>query len=99
MKKHIGLILGLLLFVLNLIDCLFTQHWVDLGGYGSEMNPLMRFLMEEIGGWWTVPKIFIGLIGGILVAFYWKRFRSVRVATMIVLSVYILLTCYHLMLL
>ena len=49
-------------YALNIIDYLFTSHWVNLYGISIEGNPLGRWMYEnDIAG---IVKIFI--VGGLL---------------------------------
>ena len=76
-----GLIFGLILCILNLADGFLTLWLIHLYGFSIEYNPLMRYLME-IGSPWFLLKSLCGLFVGILVLFYWGRFRLVRVTTL-----------------
>lgn len=49
-------------YALNIIDYLFTSHWVNLYGLSAEGNPLGRWLFEN--GLAGVFKIFI--VGGLM---------------------------------
>ena len=52
----------LLAYQLNIIDYLFTRHWVNLYGIDIEGNPLGRWMYEnDLAG---IVKIFI--VGGLL---------------------------------
>lgn len=83
----------LITYILNIIDYLFTTHWVNKFGIGIEFNPFGRWLYENNIAW--VFKIMIvGILFFILYKFY-DRYKLARICSYVILAVYSLLFIYH----
>ena len=81
-------------YLLNIIDYLFTSHWVNLYGISIEGNPLGRWMYEnDLVG---IVKIFI--VGGLLAVMGICIRLKPKLAwtAYIPLVVYGLIVCYHL---
>lgn len=81
-------------YLLNIIDYLFTSHWVNLYGISIEGNPPMRWLFEnDLAG---IVKIFI--VGGVFLLLGWlfKRYPKYKWTSLIPTTVYGLIVIYHL---
>ena len=84
-------------YALNIIDYLFTSHWVNLYGINIEGNPLGRWMYEnDIAG---IVKIFI--VGGLLavMGYFINRYPKYAYTAYIPLVVYGLIDIYHLIIL
>lgn len=46
-----------LLVALNVVDVVLTNYILDRGG--EELNPIVRFSMDELGALWFLPKVLI----------------------------------------
>lgn len=83
----------LLAYTLNIIDYLFTSHWVNLYGLSAEGNPFGRWLFENnVAG---IVKIFI--VGGVflLLGYLFKRYPKYKWVAYIPLVVYGVIAIYH----
>lgn len=94
---RVGLKIGILIFVLNLLDGILTLCWTRKCGYSAEANPLMLLLMDGLGDWFLAPKVLVGLVTGVFCMLYWERFRSTRIAMKTVTYIYIGIIVYHLL--
>lgn len=83
----------LISYLLNIIDYLFTAHWVNLYGISIEGNPLGRWMFENNVAW--VFKILI--VGGLfaVLGYFIKRYRKAAIAAYIPLAVYTVIVIYH----
>lgn len=84
-------------YLLNIIDYLFTSHWVNLYGINIEGNPLGRWMFEnDLVG---IVKIFI--VGGLflLLGCLIKRYPKYKWIGLIPLVVYGLIVICHLIIL
>ena len=83
----------LIAYLLNILDYLFTRHWVNLYGIFIEGNPLGRWLFENnlVG----IVKIFI--VGGVLllIGHLLKRCPNIKWIAYIPLVVYGIIDIYH----
>ena len=80
-------------YFFNIIDLIFTTHWVNKFGIGIEFNPFGRWLYEKNMAW-----VFKIIIVGILLLILYKlcdRYKLARICSYIVLAVYSLLFIYH----
>lgn len=80
-------------YILNIIDYLFTAHWVNKFGIDIETNPLGRWMLENNVAW--VFKIFV--VGGlyILLLCLVKQHPKVVLVAYILLAVYAVIVIYH----
>lgn len=80
-------------YLLNIIDYLFTLHWVNLYGISIEGNPLGRWMFENNVAW--AFKIFAA--GGLFAAlgYFIKRTPKAIIAAYIPLGVYAAIVIYH----
>jgi len=90
-----GFNIAVSIFLLNLLDGIFTLLWVAFYGYSIEANPLMRAVMIQAGDWWLIPKILFGLMAAIIVTVFWKKYKSARIASIIVFLAYLGVVIYH----
>lgn len=83
-------------YILNIIDYLFTAHWVRKYGIKIEANPIGRWMFENNVAW--VFKIFI--VGGLFALLGYFIFKHPKTAWIayIPLGVYALLVIYHIFL-
>lgn len=84
-------------YILNIIDYLFTSHWVDLYGISVEGNPLGRWMLENNVAW--VFKILI--VGGIfaLLGYFIKQKPKAKWLAYIPVVVYGAIVIYHIVIL
>jgi hypothetical protein len=84
----------LIAYALNIIDYLFTSHWVNLYGLSAEGNPIGRWMFEN--GFAGVFKIFI--VGGLMAILGICIRKKPRLAwtAFIPLVVYAVIVIYHL---
>lgn len=80
-------------YVLNIIDYLFTRHWVNLYGIDIEGNPIGRWLIENH---LAVPVKVFG-VGGLLIVLYHalKKHPKWNWTSWLLLAVYSVLAIYH----
>ena len=86
-------------YILNIIDYIFTSHWINLYGLSSEANPIGRWMFEHNVVW--VFKIFVvgfflALIGVLIKdrpRYAWIPFIPLLVYGVIVLYHIIILLC------
>lgn len=80
-------------YLLNIIDYLFTAHWVSLYGISIEGNPLGRWMLEND----LVGVFKVSIIGGlfILLGCLFKRYPKYKWIGLIPLVVYGLIILYH----
>lgn len=80
-------------YILNIIDYLFTSHWVNLYGLSAEGNPLGRWMFEN--GFAGVFKIFI--VGGLFVTlgYFINRYPKYKRTGCIPILVYGSIVLYH----
>lgn len=86
----------LITYILNIIDYLFTVHWVRLYGIEAEMNPLFRWMLEHnIAGF---IKIFVA--GGILalIGYIYKLYPKYAWTAYILLTLYAAVDVYYIIL-
>ena len=80
-------------YALNIIDYLFTSHWVNLYGLSAEGNPIGRWLFENnVAG---IVKIFI--VGGFMAVMgvCIRKCPKAAWTALIPLAVYGLMVLYH----
>ena len=87
-------IILMIAYLLNIIDLIFTTHWVKLYGIGIEANPIGRWLYtNNIAGF---VKIFVvGCVFAVL-AHFLRRYRYMSWVAFIPLVAYGIITIYHL---
>jgi hypothetical protein len=80
-------------YILNIIDYIFTTHWVRKFGIEIEANPFGRWMYSHNVAW--VFKIFI--VGGLLavLGYFIKRYPNIAWIAYIPLVVYGLIAVYH----
>ena len=80
-------------YLLNIIDYLFTSHWVNLYGISIEGSPLGRWLFEnDLAG---VVKIFVvGALMAVL-GYLLNRYPKYKPVAVIPLVVYGFVVMYH----
>lgn len=93
MKKFAAFSLGILL-ILNLLDAVFTLHWVELG-LGVEQNPLMRELLERGAICFMLGKLALVSLGAWFMWIHLKR-RLAQVGAILITLVYAGVFCWHL---
>lgn len=76
-------------YFFNIIDYLFTTHWVNKFGIEIEFNPFGRWLYENNIAW-VFKIVIIGILLFILYKFC-DRYKLARICSYIVLAVYSLL--------
>ena len=86
----------MILLALALIDLLATMIWVD-AGIATELNPLMDYFLKLSLPSFAAAKLsftFVGVL--ILNKFNAHRNRLILTLSMILVALYSLLTCWHL---
>lgn len=84
-------------YILNIIDYIFTAHWVRKFGVEIEANPIGRWMFSHDVAW--VFKIFVvGVFFAVLGYFIKRNSKTVWVAH-ILLAVYALIVLYHIFIL
>ena len=80
-------------YLLNIIDYIFTAHWVRSYGIEVETNPFGRWLFENNVAW--AFKILI--VGGLfaVLGYFIKRYPKTAKIAYIPLVVYGLIVLYH----
>lgn len=80
-------------YLLNIIDYIFTSHWVDLYGINIEGNPFGRWLYEnDLVG---VFKIFIVGVFFAVLGYFIHRYPKYAYTAFIPLVVYGFIVLYH----
>lgn len=80
-------------YILNIIDYIFTAHWVRLCGIGIETNPIGRWMFENNVAW-VFKILIVGVIFAVLGYFIHRR-PQVSWVVYIPLAVYGLIVIYH----
>jgi hypothetical protein len=93
-----GSILGILLFIFNLVDIVSTSYLIALYGVDVEMNPLVKVMVGYMGMWWVVPKLFIGILASFVVMVTWGKVPRAKYVIVPIVIIYSLLFIYHLVL-
>ena len=96
---HYGIKLSavlILIVILSLMDSIFTYSYVNRGG--AEWNPIMREVLA-MGPHVFFPYKYILTAVGIFFLCMHKNFRFVKTMLLLILTIYILLTFYHVTLL
>lgn len=88
--RYIPLILA---YALNIIDYLFTRHWVKLYGLDIEGNPIGRWMFENDSA--GVVKIFVVGVAFLVLGCLIGRHPSLRWTGFIPLAVYSAIVVYH----
>lgn len=92
-----GNVVAFLVFLFNFLDGLATYYLMRYTNYEViEMNPLMLALMNRIGDWFLLVKVLLGLFVLLLISAYWKKWWSVKIASMLVLFIYVAVVVYQL---
>ena len=86
----------ILIVILSLLDSIFTYSYVNRGG--AELNPIMREVLA-LGAYVFFPYKYILTAVGIFLLCMHKNFTYVKITFLLILTVYILLTFYHVTLL
>lgn len=63
--KLMGAVFGALIILLGVLDVISTNLVLAAGG--SELNPIVIWLMESLDKFWYVPKLALHVFAGILV--------------------------------
>ena len=87
--KGNNLMLILIVYLLNLLDYIFTRIFVSYGFV--EMNPIMKFLMKHNADWF-VKVVIIGM--GCLFVWWHSDIKLARIGTWIVFIFYLILTIW-----
>lgn len=85
-------IIGILIIILNMFDGIFTQYAITHLN-AIEANPIVKFLINNLGSYWLIPKILAGFFAGLCVMKYWK-YRTAKIGGMITAGLYLLLCAY-----
>lgn len=83
----------LIAYILNIIDYLFTAHWVNKFGIDTELNPIGRWMFSHNVAW--VFKILI--VGGLfaVLGYFIKQYPKYAWTAFIPLVVYGFVVMYH----
>lgn len=82
-------------YILNIVDYLFTAHWVRKFGIDIEANPFGRWLFSHNVAW-VYKIIFVGILFLVIGLGYWfTKSRLVLWGMRVMLAVFVLLTVYH----
>jgi len=92
---RLNFIIGYLIFMLNLFDGIVTYFAINMTDISIEFNPLLQHVYPSIGNWFLLPKIAIALLGGILVGYYWKKSKIVRISSIVLVTIYGFTVVYH----
>lgn len=89
-----GKAIAIFIFLLNAFDGIATYYALtNLGAV--ELNPLVNWMYINMGVWFLVPKMALGLLVGILLWKYWKDVKISRVLGYVVLLFYAMLVVYQ----
>lgn len=80
-------------YILNIIDYIFTSHWVRKFGIDIEANPFGRWMFENNVAW--LFKIVISGILFIIIGIYIYHKPAYSWISYIILAAFIMLTIYH----
>jgi len=91
-KKQIAILVTLLV-VLNLLDCVYTQYWIQQFGV-EEGNPLLATLAHHRPVLFYLVKMsMVGVFGGFLILF--RERKSAQWGLLISTGFYSLIVGYH----
>ena len=86
----------LTIFFLNMFDGIFTYFSLFKTDKNFiELNPFINYLIENLGAWFLLPKILIGLICGIVLAKYCYLNDIVKYSTFFIIILYLIVDLYH----
>lgn len=80
-------------YILNIIDYIFTSHWINLYGLSAEANPIGRWMFEHNVVW--VFKIFVVGAIFVVIGYLIDRHRKYLWISFIPLVVYGFVVMYH----
>jgi hypothetical protein len=63
--KRLGAVFSVLIVLLGVLDVISTNLVIAAGG--SELNPIVAWLMESLDTMWYVPKMALHIVAGLLV--------------------------------
>jgi hypothetical protein len=79
---------------LSMIDAKFTLYYLRSGNF-SELNPIMRFLVEKSSNQFLIVKYLLTALGLILLVIH-QHFRFMRPIVVFIFIAYLGLCLYHL---
>ena len=82
----VGIVLGIIIVLLGISDIATTMAILAKGG--TELNPLVVWMMSVWGSFWPIPKLCLHFIGGLTVAFFFER-RDIKVLTILLTILYV----------
>lgn len=85
----------LVITILNVLDAFFTLVYLQRGG--SEANPIADWCIQRGPHFFIFIKTFV-MGGALAILCLHKNFKRARVGILIGVGLYVLLTCYHLLL-
>jgi hypothetical protein len=84
----------ILLNVCNILDAVFTYFYIFKCGM-IEVNPIMNFFIQNIGGLFVPFKILVVLLLSLILIKYYDNYAVARWAMIICFVVYSILIIYH----
>lgn len=83
----------IIIYILNILDLIFTKHWVNKFGLEIEANPIGKwFLATELRQ--VVFKVIIPAVG-LVILYIYRNNTWANIGSWILLIAYVLLIIYH----
>lgn len=83
----------LITYLLNIIDYLFTAHWVRSYGLEIEANPIGRWMLETVPRQ-VVFKLILPAIG-LLILCWFRDHKLAGILKWVVFGIYAVIVVYH----
>jgi hypothetical protein len=83
--KRLGACAGALIVLVGILDVISTNLVLVAGG--SELNPLVAWMMDHLGAWWLLPKLLAHVVTGFLL-YHLLNSRLTAVLAFLVIAVY-----------
>lgn len=92
-RDRFAWILASLTILLSIADVVTTECIIRFLG-GSEGQPLIAWLMKNLGIWWIVPKLLANFAITVILLFSWK-YKLAKVGMIIYVAIYSFVITYH----
>jgi len=83
--RMMGAVIGILIIGLGILDVISTNLVLAAGG--TELNPVVAWIMDGLDSWWPIPKMALHILAGVL-AFYALRSRLAATCAFVLVVFY-----------
>jgi len=84
--RLMGAVIGILIVGLGILDVISTNLVLAAGG--TELNPVVAWIMKGLDSWWPVPKMALHILAGVL-AFHALRSRLAATCSFVLVVFYV----------